>query len=208
MSIFPGPAAGGSPISVTASRALVSNSSGAVAASSVTATELGYLSGVTSAIQTQLNAITASAASWQTQSQASNGNSLTITFNASGAAFEVQAVILSNSASSLVDVEINGSAGSYTYYQQYNGTGASGAGSFINAGAAGSGSVETLRGTLSFNGEIALLEYSNGVTGLGVSQGIVYKTIAGLTALTSFTIKSNQANGIGAGSYIRVRKIA
>lgn len=42
------------PITLTASKALVSNSSGKVAASSVTSTELGYLSGVTSGIQTQL----------------------------------------------------------------------------------------------------------------------------------------------------------
>lgn len=41
---------------LTASRALVSNSSGKVAVSAVTATELGYLDGVTSNIQTQLNA--------------------------------------------------------------------------------------------------------------------------------------------------------
>lgn len=41
---------------LTASRALVSNGSGKVAVSAVTATELGYLSGVTSAIQTQINA--------------------------------------------------------------------------------------------------------------------------------------------------------
>ena len=40
---------------LTASKALVSNASGKVAVSSVTSTELGYLSGVTSAIQTQLN---------------------------------------------------------------------------------------------------------------------------------------------------------
>ena len=40
---------------LTASRALVSNSSGKVAASAVTATQLGYLSGVTSSVQTQLN---------------------------------------------------------------------------------------------------------------------------------------------------------
>ncbi len=40
---------------LTASRALASNSSGKVAVSSVTATELGYVSGVTSAIQTQIN---------------------------------------------------------------------------------------------------------------------------------------------------------
>jgi len=41
---------------VTASRALVSDGSGFIAASSVTATELGYVSGVTSSIQTQLGA--------------------------------------------------------------------------------------------------------------------------------------------------------
>jgi hypothetical protein len=41
---------------LTASRALVSDGSGLVTVSAVTATELGYLSGVTSALQTQLNA--------------------------------------------------------------------------------------------------------------------------------------------------------
>ena len=40
---------------LTASRALVSNSSGKVAVSTVTSTELGYLDGVTSNVQTQLN---------------------------------------------------------------------------------------------------------------------------------------------------------
>ncbi len=41
---------------VTASKALVSDASGFVSASAVTATELGYVAGVTSAIQTQLGA--------------------------------------------------------------------------------------------------------------------------------------------------------
>jgi hypothetical protein len=41
---------------LTVSRALISNASGKVDVSTVTSTELGYLSGVTSAIQTQLNA--------------------------------------------------------------------------------------------------------------------------------------------------------
>jgi len=41
---------------LTVSRALVSDGSGKVAVSDVTATELGYLDGVTSAVQTQLNA--------------------------------------------------------------------------------------------------------------------------------------------------------
>jgi phage-related tail fiber protein len=41
---------------LTADRALISSATGKVAVSAATATELGYLSGVTSAIQTQLNA--------------------------------------------------------------------------------------------------------------------------------------------------------
>ena len=41
---------------LTANKALVSDSNGKVAASSVTDTELGYLSGVTSAVQTQMDA--------------------------------------------------------------------------------------------------------------------------------------------------------
>lgn len=41
---------------LTASKALISNASGKVAASTVSDVELGYVSGVTSAIQTQLNA--------------------------------------------------------------------------------------------------------------------------------------------------------
>lgn len=40
---------------LTANRVLLSNSSGKIAASAVTSTELGYLDGVTSNIQTQLN---------------------------------------------------------------------------------------------------------------------------------------------------------
>lgn len=45
---------------LTANRALVSNGSGKVAVSNVTSTELGYLDGVTSKIQTQLNSKAAS----------------------------------------------------------------------------------------------------------------------------------------------------
>jgi hypothetical protein len=41
---------------LTASRALVSTAGGLISVSSVTDTELGYLSGVTSALQTQINA--------------------------------------------------------------------------------------------------------------------------------------------------------
>ena len=50
---------------LTASRALVSDSNGDVSASAVTSTELGYLDGVTSAIQTQLDAKTTQLATLQ-----------------------------------------------------------------------------------------------------------------------------------------------
>ena len=57
---------------LTASRALTSNGSGKVAVSSVTSTELGYVSGVTSAIQTQIDSkqptITGSATTIDTES--------------------------------------------------------------------------------------------------------------------------------------------
>lgn len=53
---------------LTASRTLVSNSSGKVAVSAITSTELGYLDGVTSNIQTQLNARPTA-----TESKAQNG---------------------------------------------------------------------------------------------------------------------------------------
>ena len=47
---------------LTASRALVSDGSGDVSVSAVTSTELGYLDGVSSAIQTQLDAKTTATA--------------------------------------------------------------------------------------------------------------------------------------------------
>ena len=64
---------------LTTSRALISNSNGKVAVSAVTSTELGYLDGVTSAIQTQLNGKlsttgTAAAASKLTTSNGSATN--------------------------------------------------------------------------------------------------------------------------------------
>ena len=46
---------------LTASRALVSDASGKVAVSEITSTELGYLDGVTSAIQTQINNVKSTA---------------------------------------------------------------------------------------------------------------------------------------------------
>lgn len=58
---------------LTASRALVSDSSGKVAVSAVTSTELGYLDGVTSAIQTQLDGKAASGHTHSAATTSANG---------------------------------------------------------------------------------------------------------------------------------------
>ena len=57
--IFTGAISGLIDTNLTSSRALISNTSGKISASSVTSTQLGYLNGVTSSIQTQLNTIKA-----------------------------------------------------------------------------------------------------------------------------------------------------
>ena len=74
-------------VGMTAGRAIVSDSSGKLAESAVTSTELGYLDGVTSAIQTQLNA-KASSSHTHTKSQITdfptsmkNPAALTLQFN-------------------------------------------------------------------------------------------------------------------------------
>ena len=64
---------------LTASRALVSDGSGVVSVSSVTSTELGYVSGVTSAIQAQLNTKLSSVSQ---DSAPTLGGDLTIAANA------------------------------------------------------------------------------------------------------------------------------
>ena len=70
---------------LTASRAVVSDGSGKIAVSAVTSTELGYLDGVTSAIQTQLNA-KAATSSLGTLATLNTVNASTITDNSVGAA--------------------------------------------------------------------------------------------------------------------------
>jgi hypothetical protein len=62
---------------ITADRALQSNGSGVISASAVTSTELGYLSGVTSAVQTQLNAKLNKAGDSMTGDLVMGGNKIT-----------------------------------------------------------------------------------------------------------------------------------
>ena len=69
---------------LTSSRALITDGSGLVAASPVTSTELGYLDGVTSAVQTQLNSLSSSISSNDTDISNLNSNKLDTTGTFSG----------------------------------------------------------------------------------------------------------------------------
>lgn len=66
---------------LTASRALTTNGSKLLASSATTSTELGYVSGVTSAIQTQLNALQATVTIGALDAQAENANGLALVSN-------------------------------------------------------------------------------------------------------------------------------
>lgn len=145
---------------------------------------------------------------WVTQTQASNGNTLTLS-GLSGALYEFEIYIISNSATSVMDIAFNSSAGSYTYYQQFNGLAANGTAGpgYFAAGAVGSGSVSLVTGRAFANGSIVGAQILSAATSLGLAQSLIYKTLAA-SNITAITINSNQANGIGAGSYIRARKVS
>jgi len=93
---------------LTASRAIVSNGSGKVAVSDVTSTELGYLDGVSSAVQTQINSVSSTASS-----AASTASSAQSTANAA----------LPLAGGTMTGTITAGSSGSptYIYYGQWYG---------------------------------------------------------------------------------------
>ena len=96
---------------LTASRALVSNGSGKVAVSAVTSTELGYLDGVTSAIQTQLDSKPAAYAAAVTTSS----GTATIAHSAHGLAFPANVQVYDeNGQLVLVDIRQTVSNGEMT----------------------------------------------------------------------------------------------
>ena len=106
---------------LTANRAVATNGSGALTASTVTATELGYLSGVTSSIQTQLDsktpgmvktgAVTFSAAS------AVNVNNV---FSSSYKNYKIfiQTTLNSGGANGLIRMRVSGADNSTSNYNQ------------------------------------------------------------------------------------------
>lgn len=89
----------------TIDRALVSNSSGVISPSSVTSVELGYLSGVTGALQTQLNTkVTSIQAQDDIGAIVANSSKISLTYITN------TSIIADIIANSLVDADINASA--------------------------------------------------------------------------------------------------
>lgn len=247
MGINTGWGGGGGSTTITANRAAVSNGSGALEASATTATEIGYLSGVTSAVQTQLNAKAASShnhaasdinsgtvatarlgsgtadsttylrgdqtwatvsagAEWQTATQASNGNTLTLTLGTTGDVFNVVGQITSQSASSATEIEFNGSTGSHSYRHHFSGGVDNNAGGYFPPGVVGSGVTCIFRGTVERIGELIIADLLVTLP-TALSHSEVRKTITGATNINALRVFSNQANGIGAGSYISAQKV-
>lgn len=109
---------------LTANRALISDSKGKVAVSAVTSTELGYLDGVTSSIQTQLNGKLGSTATAAAASKVTN--KLTIKLN-SGSTEGTNLFTFDGSAAKTLNITASsiGAAPAYTYQTTDPGAGSS-----------------------------------------------------------------------------------
>ena len=97
---------------LTASRALISNGSGKVAVSAVTSTELSYLDGVTSNIQTQINNAGASTTAGAVGTYVFAGAAATSSFGDTTAGSNLHVAAL----------RYTGAAGSYDYSSYYYGS--------------------------------------------------------------------------------------
>ena len=104
---------------LTASRAVVTDSSGKAAVSTVTSTQLGYLDGVTSSIQTQLNAKVAD------PSTKSNGQ--TLIYNSTTKAWEAQDIPGGGNFNTVANVTVSttwtSDSSSGLFYQKISVTG-------------------------------------------------------------------------------------
>ena len=186
---------------LTASRTLVSDSSGVITTSSVTSTELSYLSGVTSAIQTQLGTkitsgvgaivnadVNASAAIAYSKLNLT-GSILNADINTS-AAIVYSKLSLSNS---IVDADINASAA--IAYSKLNltssiATGDLASGLLVPSTKGGTGVNNT--GTLTY-GANNITVTTNGVTSLTVPTSGTLSTLAGTEVLTNKDIDGGTA---------------
>lgn len=148
----------------------------------------------------------AGAEPWQTATQASNGNTLTLTLSPTGDVFKVVGQITSQSASSATEIEFNGSAGSHSYRHHFSGGNDNNAGGYFPPGVVGSGVTCVFSGTIQRIGEEIIADLLVTLP-TALSHSEVRKTITGATNINALRVFSNQANGIGAGSYISAQKV-
>lgn len=161
---------------LTVNRALVSNSSGKVGVSSVTATELGYLSGVTSAIQTQLNGKQATISDLATIRSGASAGATALQSGDNISELNNDSGYITGITSSMVTTALG-----YTPYSSSNPDG------YLQNTATGTGSL-TILGTANTNG------YGVNI-GTGSSAG-QFGTAVGYGSLTS-------NNGVAIGQYAK-----
>lgn len=149
----------------------------------------------------------AGAEPWQTATQASNGNTLTLTLSPTGDVFEVVGQITSQSASSATEIEFNGSAGGHAYRHHFSGGVDSNAGGYFPPGVVGSGVTCYFFGTIQRIGTTIHADLNVSLPASALSHSVVYKAITGATNINALRVFSNQASGIGAGSFISARKV-
>lgn len=187
---------------LTASRVLVSDANGKVAVSAVTSTELGYLDGVTSAIQTQLNTLDNKFANYLPL--AGGTMTGTITFGASGKSITA-AGVADLAATTLASLTVSGTStltGAATLKSTLSVTGAStltgkltANGGLAVSGAATFSNAVTVGGTLTANGNI-LLKNNSAIYGVA-NEAATTDTYTGNLNLFNFTDKNKLVIGYG-----------
>lgn len=170
---------------LTADRALISNNDGKVAVSAVTSTELGYLDGVTSAIQTQINGkqATMSAGTGISLSGATinHSNSVTAATTAKGSATAVPCI----------KYDAQGHITSVTTATIYPPTSVGTAGQYWKSDGSGAGAWQTLD-------TAPTADSTNAVTSGGVKSALDAKVDTAGTGLSKSGTTLNHSNSVTA----------
>lgn len=143
---------------------------------------------------------------WTSITQSVGGTSLELT-GLSGDVYEVYGLVKSGASSNAIQMEFNGSAGSYAYLQHFSGGYDAGAGSYFVNSVMASGAKAYFRGLIvrdgtNINGHLTTAQQASGLCHANIN-----KTISGATAITAVKLTSNQTGGIAADSYIYARKV-